>query len=260
MCLRSTQRECGQDAAPLRSLLRRLRLQVHYCADSGYKSTTAQTPVPSPLLRRLRFQVHYCADSGSKSTTAQTPVPSPILRRLRFQVHYCADSGYKSTTAQTPVTSPLLRRLRFQVHYCADSGYKSTTAQTPVTSPILRRHRLQVHYCADSGYKSTTVQTPVPSPILHLKSWVEEVECIWQECVIVTGLWQGLVSSDDLNGLPQGPGVFTVTEVIVDFFEHIDVLPFWCHLAFLRAALSPDLNASSRIFSSPWTSDVIHGF
>ncbi len=51
------------------------------------------------------------------------------------------------------------------------------------------------------------------------------VECIWQGCVIVTGLWQGLVASDGLNGLPQGPGVFSVTEAIVDIFEHIDVLP-----------------------------------
>ncbi len=31
-------------------------------------------------------------------------------------------------------------------------------------------------------------------------------------------------------------------------------------LAVLRAALSPDLNASSLVFSSPRTSAVIHGF
>ncbi len=31
-------------------------------------------------------------------------------------------------------------------------------------------------------------------------------------------------------------------------------------LAVLRAALSPDLKSSSQVFSSPWTSAVIHGF
>ncbi len=31
-------------------------------------------------------------------------------------------------------------------------------------------------------------------------------------------------------------------------------------LAVLRASLSPDLNASSLVFSSPRTSAVIHGF
>ncbi len=29
----------------------------------------------------------------------------------------------------------------------------------------------------------------------------------------------GLVVSDGLNGLPQGPSVFTVCEVVVDFFS-----------------------------------------
>ncbi len=31
------------------------------------------------------------------------------------------------------------------------------------------------------------------------------VECIWEGCVVVTGLWRGLVVSDGLNALPQAP-------------------------------------------------------
>ncbi len=38
------------------------------------------------------------------------------------------------------------------------------------------------------------------------------VEFIWEECVIVTGLWQGLVASDGRNGL------------LKLFFYFIDVL------------------------------------
>ncbi len=64
--------------------------------------------------------------------------------------------------------------------------------------------------------------------------------------------WPVAGACDGLNGLPQGPG-----------HCHWSYCWFfwacWC-FAFLRAALSPDLNASSQIFSSPWTSAVIHGF
>ncbi len=52
------------------------------------------------------------------------------------------------------------------------------------------------------------------------------VECIGEGCVIVTGLWRGLVVSDGLNGLPQAPCVSAVREVIVDFFEHMTALHF----------------------------------
>ncbi len=36
------------------------------------------------------------------------------------------------------------------------------------------------------------------------------VECIWEGCVVVTGLWRGLVVSDGLNGLPQATCVSAV--------------------------------------------------
>ncbi len=52
------------------------------------------------------------------------------------------------------------------------------------------------------------------------------VECIWEGCVVVTGLWQGLIVSDGLNGLPQAPCVSAVCEVIIDFFEHMSVSHF----------------------------------
>ncbi len=55
------------------------------------------------------------------------------------------------------------------------------------------------------------------------------VECIGEGCVIITGLWRGLVVSDGLNGLPQVPCVSAVCEVIVDFFEHMTVLHFLSH-------------------------------
>ncbi len=91
------------------------------------------------------------------------------------------------------------------------------------------------------------------------------VECIWEGCVVIRDLWRGLAVSYGLNGLPQAPCVSAVCEMIVDFFEHMTVLHFLMPqdslaLAVLRAALSPDLNASSRVFSSPRTSAVIHGF
>ncbi len=53
--------------------------------------------------------------------------------------------------------------------------------------------------------------------ILHFKPWIKVVECIGEGCVIITGLWRGLVVSDGLNGLPQAPCVSAVCEVIVDF-------------------------------------------
>ncbi len=49
------------------------------------------------------------------------------------------------------------------------------------------------------------------------------VECIGEGCVIITGLWRGLVVSDGLNGLPQAPCVSAVCEVIVDF---LSIWPF----------------------------------
>ncbi len=52
------------------------------------------------------------------------------------------------------------------------------------------------------------------------------VECIGEGWIIITGLWQGLVVSDGLYGLPQAPCVSAVREVIVDFFEHVTVLHF----------------------------------
>ncbi len=52
------------------------------------------------------------------------------------------------------------------------------------------------------------------------------VECIWQGCVVITGLWQGLVVNDGLIGLPQAPCVSAVCEVIIDCFEHMSVLQF----------------------------------
>ncbi len=90
------------------------------------------------------------------------------------------------------------------------------------------------------------------------------VECIWEGCVVITGLWRGLVVSDGLNALPQAPCISAVCEMIIylmpyDRFAFLmprDRLP----LAVLRAALSPDLNASSLVISSPRTSAVIHGF
>ncbi len=90
------------------------------------------------------------------------------------------------------------------------------------------------------------------------------VECIWEECIVITGLWRGLIVSDGLNGLPQAQCVSAVCEVIIDFFEH-DRFTFLMPqdrlaLTVLRAALSPDLKASSLVFSSPRTSAVIHGF
>ncbi len=36
------------------------------------------------------------------------------------------------------------------------------------------------------------------------------VECIWEGCVVVTGLWLGLVVSDGLNALPQAPCISAV--------------------------------------------------
>ncbi len=74
----------------------------------------------------------------------------------------------------------------------------------------------------------------------------------------------GLVVSDGLNGLPQAPCVSAVREVIIDFLSS-DCFAFLMPrdrlaLVVLRAALSPDLNASSLVFSSPRTSAVIHGF
>ncbi len=45
------------------------------------------------------------------------------------------------------------------------------------------------------------------------------VDCIWEGCVIITGLWWGLVVRDGLNGLPQTPCVSAVCEVIIDFFS-----------------------------------------
>ncbi len=43
------------------------------------------------------------------------------------------------------------------------------------------------------------------------------VECIGEGWIIITGLRQGLVVSDGLNGLPQAPCVSAVREVIIDF-------------------------------------------
>ncbi len=43
------------------------------------------------------------------------------------------------------------------------------------------------------------------------------VECIWEGCVVVTGLWRGLVVSVGLNALPQAPCVSAVCEMIIDF-------------------------------------------
>lgn len=71
--------------------------------------------------------------------------------------------------------------------------------------------------------------------------------------------------SDGLKGLSQTLCVSAVCEVIIDFFCAYDHFAFLMPqdrlaLAVLRAALSPDLNASSLVFSSPQTSAVIHGF
>ncbi len=93
VCLRSTQRECGRDTAPLRSLLHRHGSQVLYCTDTGPKFSTAQTRVPSSLLHRHGSQVLYCTDTGPKFSTAQTRVPSSLLHRHGSQVLYCADLG-----------------------------------------------------------------------------------------------------------------------------------------------------------------------
>lgn len=60
--------------------------------------------------------------------------------------------------------------------------------------------------------------------ILHFKPWIKVVECIREWCVIITGLWRGLVVCDGLNGLPQAPCVSAVCEVIVDFF--LSIWPF----------------------------------
>ncbi len=43
------------------------------------------------------------------------------------------------------------------------------------------------------------------------------VECIWEGCVVITGLWRGLVVSDGLNALPQAPCISAVCEMIIDF-------------------------------------------
>ncbi len=59
--------------------------------------------------------------------------------------------------------------------------------------------------------------------ILHFKPWTKVVECIWEGCVIITGLWRGLVFSDGLNDLPQPPCVYAVCEVIIDF---LSICPF----------------------------------
>ncbi len=96
--------------------------------------------------------------------------------------------------------------------------------------------------------------------ILHFKLWIKVVECIWEGCVIITVMWRGLVVSDGLNGLPQC--VSAACEVIFWAYDRFaflmpqDILA----LAVLRAALSPDLNDSSLVFSSPQTSAVIQGF
>ncbi len=48
------------------------------------------------------------------------------------------------------------------------------------------------------------------------------VECIWEGCVIVAGLWRGLVVSDGLNALPQAPCISAVCEMIIDLIDKID--------------------------------------
>ncbi len=90
------------------------------------------------------------------------------------------------------------------------------------------------------------------------------VECIGEGWIIITGLWQGLVVSDGLNGLPQGRVSLLSVKWLLIFWAY-DRFAFLMPqdrlaLAVLRAALSPDLNASSLVFSSPRTSAVIHGF
>ncbi len=45
------------------------------------------------------------------------------------------------------------------------------------------------------------------------------VECIWEGCVVIKGLWQGLKVSNGLDGLPRAPCVSAVCEVIIDFLS-----------------------------------------
>ena len=54
---------------------------------------------------------------------------------------------------------------------------------------------------------------------MHFKLLIKVVECIREGCVIITGLWQGLVVSDVLNGLPQAMFVSVVCEMTVDFLS-----------------------------------------
>ncbi len=39
------------------------------------------------------------------------------------------------------------------------------------------------------------------------------VECIWEGCVVFTGLWRGLVVSDGLNALPQAPCISAANDI-----------------------------------------------
>ncbi len=148
----------------LTTLLRRLGLQTNlYCADSGFKRTSAQTRLQTNL---------YCADSGSKRTaTAQTLAPNePLLCRLGLQTNlYCADSGSKRiSTAQTLAPNESL--------LCWLWLQRTSTVQTRAPNEsLLRRLGLQTNlYCADSGCKRiSTAQTLAPNKSILCRLWLQ---------------------------------------------------------------------------------------